>query len=115
MAKTLQQIRDEVKLPLSKQIVESMIANQEEIVVSFLCDAAYLNSKEEWDMDDNFSTTEGIVDTASRVTALTAGEEEVAAWVEIAKLFGYDNEDLGIEPDEDDDEDELGDEEEWDG
>ena len=104
--RTLQEVREAVKLPLAKQIVDSMAAAQERVTMSFLSDAAYLNSKDEWSMDDNFNTTEGIVLEASVIAGTDPIDPEAQeAWREIAAAFGHDVGDEGLGGDDEDHDD----------
>lgn len=71
---------------------ESWLAENPETVVTALArmieDTTYLNMKAEWDMDDNFQTTEGLSNIFP-ILALT--DEET---VEAARYFDLDADDL---------------------
>jgi hypothetical protein len=103
---SLDNLRNQLQHPKAQQVLDRLMADQEKATMQLLFFACILGSKEEWSMEDNFETTEGIARVIRALTGVKAGnqdEDDLAAWREIARKFGYGPDELGYEEDEDED------------
>lgn len=97
---TLQQVREHVKTPLAQSILDRMIAEPETAAIILLENFAILGAQEEWDGGDFL---DDFSQDANRFLPASIGDqspEELAAWREIALVFGYGPDELGYEEEE---------------
>jgi hypothetical protein len=59
-----------------EKIKSALRQNVEAVINEVAVDLAHLGSKPEWDMEDNFMTTEGIVALADRFGLPRAGDQD---------------------------------------
>lgn len=87
-----------------EHIVDTLRADPEPLILWAAENIAYLGSKAEWSMDDNFCTTEGLAALPEKYGLLAAHDQDVTEltfYGLAAKHLGYD---VDLEDDEDEDE-----------
>ena len=84
--------------PMHDQIIEALKAHSERVFEVVAVNMAALNGKSEWDMDDNYYTTESIAGLATEVGLPRPvngykGEEatEDHFWIKVAQEYGYEH------------------------